>query len=131
MGTPSSRTPLARSFRLLVAAGLLSALAACNAGSRVTQTASLEGFTPDPALRTASKGNLTGRVAHACAVTQSRLQKVEETAVSAPCGCYAERTVRAMDRSEIASYRATGYFNDSAKAKALDALDSCKLPRPV
>lgn len=125
------RTRPARTGRLVLAACLLSALAACNAGSRVGQTASLEGYTPDPALKRASRSNLTGRVAHACAVTQSRLQKVEEASLSAPCGCYAERALRAMDRTEIASYRATGYFNDSAKAKALDALDSCKLPRPV
>ena len=125
-----ARSPLARSLRLVAAAGLLAGLAACNAGTR-TQTASLEGYTPDPALRTASRNDLTGRVAHACAVTQARLQKVEEGAVRAPCGCYAQRTLRTLDREEIASYRSTGYFNDTAKAKALDALDSCKLPRPV
>ena len=128
--SPLARSPLGHSLRLAAAAGLLAGLAACNAGTR-TQTASLEGYTPDPALRSASRNDLTGRVAHACAVTQSRLQKVEEGAVQAPCGCYAQRTLRTLDREEIASYRSTGYFNDTAKAKALDALDSCKLPRPV
>lgn len=119
-----------RTGRLLLAAGLVSLLAACNAGQG-PQTASLEGYTPDPALRTASKSNLTGRVRYACLVTQSRLQKVPEDSLQSPCGCYAERTLGALDKSEIASYRATGYFNDSAKAKALGALDSCKLPRPA
>lgn len=120
---------LPRAGRLLVAAGLLSALAACNA-SRV-QTASLEGYTPDPALKSASLKNLKGRVSQACVVTQSKFQKVAEASLEAPCGCYADRALTKMSREEIQSYRATGYFNDSAKAKAFDALDSCKLPRPA
>ena len=119
-----------RTGRLLLAAGLLSLVAACNA-NKSGPTASLEGYTPDPALKTASTGNLTGRVRHACTVTQARFQKVPEDALTAPCGCYAERTLSALDKDEIASYRTTGYFNDSARAKALNALDSCKLPRPV
>lgn len=120
-----------RSLRLLAAAGLVSLLAACNSTGRTTQYSALEGYVPDPALKTASKSNLTGRVRHACTVTQAKLQKVEETALVAPCGCYAERTLSALDRDEIASYRSTGYFNDSARAKALSALDSCQLPRPL
>lgn len=125
------RLTFSRSGRLLAAAGLVSLLAACNSAGSTAQYSSLEGFVPDPALKTASKSNLAGRVRHACTVTQAKLQKVEETALAAPCGCYAERTLSALDRDEVASYRATGYFNDSARAKALSALDSCKLPRPV
>lgn len=64
-------------------------------------------------------------------VTQARSQKVPEASVEQPCGCYADRTLSSLDSGEIQSYRATGYFNDSAKAKALNALDSCKLPRPA
>jgi len=123
------RLASSRASKLLIAAGLASLLAACQSGR--TQVASLEGYTPDPALKTASKNNLKGRVSHACVVTQSKLQKVEEAAVAQPCGCYADQTLKSMDSGEIQSYRATGYFNDSAKAKALNALDSCKLPRPV
>lgn len=119
-----------RAGRLLLAAGLVALLAACNAGSG-PQTASLEGYTPDPALRTASRSNLTGRVRYACMVTQARLQKVPEDALQEPCGCYAKRTLDALDRTELAAYRANGYFDDGARAKALGALDSCKLPRPV
>ena len=124
------RLTFPRTGRLLAAAGLVSLLAACNAGRNAQYTA-LEGYVPDPALKTASKSNLTGRVRHACAVTQAKLQKVEEAALAAPCGCYADRTLAALDKDEIASYRSTGYFNDSARTKALTALDSCKLPRPV
>lgn len=118
-----------RAGRLLVAAGLVSLLAACNAGR--TQVASLEGYTPDPALKTASRSNLKSRVSNACVIMQARFQKVAEAGLQQPCGCYADRTLSKLDGAEIQSYRATGYFNDSARAKALEALDSCKLPRPV
>ena len=119
-----------RTGRLLLAAGLFAALAACNA-NKAGPTADLAGYTPDPALKTASAGNLTGRVRHACAVTQARLQNVSEVSVARPCGCYANRTLAALDKGELDAYRATGYFNDSARAKALSALDSCQLPRPA
>lgn len=119
-----------RTGRLLLAAGLVSLMAACNA-NKSGPTVDLAGYTPDPALKTASAGNLTGRVRHACTVTQARLQSVSEVSLARPCGCYAQRTLSSLDRGELDAYRATGYFNDSAKAKALDALDSCKLPRPV
>jgi len=125
------RLTFSRTGRLLVAAGLVSLLAACNSAGRSTQYTSLEGYVPDPTLKTATKTNLAGRVRHACSVTQARFQKVPEDALAAPCGCYAERTLSTLDKDEIASYRTTGYFNDSARAKALNALDSCKLPRPV
>lgn len=124
------RSTAPRTGRLLLAAGLVALLAACNA-NKASPTASLEGYTPDPALKTASTGNLTGRVSHACTVTQSRLQSVPEASLARPCGCYARQTLASLDAAEIASYRTTGYFNDSARAKALAALDSCKLPRPV
>ena len=124
------RSTSSRAARLALAAGLLSALAACNAG-KGTPTASLEGYTPDPALRTAPKSNLVGRVRYACTVTQARLQSVPEASLQRPCGCYAERTLRSLDKAEVDAYRTTGYFNDSAKAKALTALDSCQLPRPA
>lgn len=123
------RLASSRAGRLLVAAAFASLLAACNGGRG--QVASLDGYTPDPTLKTASKSNLVGRVSHACVVTQSRLQKVPGGSVEQSCGCYAERTLNSLSKDEIQSYRATGYFNDSAKAKALNALDSCQLPRPV
>lgn len=119
-----------RTGRLILAAGLISLLAACNA-SRGTQTASLEGYTPDPTLKTASTSNLTSRVRRSCTVIQARQQSVPEASLARPCGCYAQKTVASLDKSEIESYRTTGYFNDSARAKALAALDSCQLPRPA
>ena len=120
-----------RASRLLVAAGLVSLLAACNTAGRGTQVASLEGYTPDPTLKSASVGNLNHRISHACVITQSRLQKVSGGSVEQACSCYADQTLASLDKGEVQSYRATGYFNDSARAKALTALDSCKLPRPV
>ncbi len=123
------RHALPRAGRFMIAAGLVALLAACNA--RGGQYASLSDYTPDPALKTASKSNLKSRVSHACVVTQARFQKVAESAVEQPCGCYADRTIASLDKGELQSYRTTGYFNDGARAKAFGALDACKLPRPV
>ncbi len=118
-----------RRLPLLIAAGFiaLGATAALASGS----SAPFEQYQPDPALKTASKGNLEGRVRHACAVVQARLTNASESSLDRPCGCYAKQTLRSLDESEIEAYRTTGYFNDSARAKALSALDACKLQRPV
>jgi hypothetical protein len=89
------------------------------------------GYTPDPALRTASKGELESRIRRACASTQAQLQNVSTGKVERPCGCYATRVMGSLDEAEVAAYRATGVFNDSARAKALAAVDTCKLKRPV
>ena len=89
------------------------------------------GYTPDPALRTAGKGELEGRVRRACASTQAQLQNVATSKVERPCACYATRVMGSLDEAEVAAYRATGVFNDSARAKALAAVDTCKLKRPV
>ncbi|GJE01999.1 hypothetical protein [Methylobacterium isbiliense] len=116
-------------LRIALAAGLLALGAtAALAGGASSQ---FEAYQPDPALRTAPKSELEGRVRRACAIVQARLQNAAESSLERPCGCYAKATLRALDAAEIESYRTTGYFNDSARAKALGALDSCKLPRPV
>jgi hypothetical protein len=118
-----------RRLPLLIAAGFiaLGATAALASGS----SAPFEQYQPDPALKSASKANLEGRVRHACAVVQARLTSAPEASLDRPCGCYAKQTMRSLDESEIEAYRTTGYFNDSARAKALSALDACKLQRPV
>ncbi|MGU3538298.1 hypothetical protein [Methylobacterium sp. A54F] len=116
-------------LRPLLAAGLLAlgATAALAGGS----SAPFEQYQPDPALRTAPKANLEGRVRHACAVIQARMTNASEASLERPCGCYARQTMRTLSDDEIEAYRSTGYFNDSARAKALNALDSCKLQRPA
>jgi hypothetical protein len=86
---------------------------------------------PDPALQTASLANLQDRVRFTCVRTQASLQNVNASAVNGGCSCYARRTLRSLDKQEIAEYRDTGLFNASARGKALKAIDSCKLKRPV
>ncbi|MER2264266.1 hypothetical protein [Methylobacterium oxalidis] len=120
---------MTRRLPSLIAAGLLAlgATAALAGGS----SAPFEQYQPDPALRTAPKANLESRVRHACTVIQARMTSTPEASLERPCGCYARQTLRNLDEAEIEAYRTTGYFNDSARAKALSALDSCKLQRPV
>lgn len=116
------------SLRTLAAALALaaSATAAFAAASSVPTN-----YQPDPALQKASRGELEARVRKACTVTQAKLQTVSEGSVSKPCGCYATTSLRSFDQTEIQAYRDTGVFNESARAKALAALDSCGLKRPL
>jgi hypothetical protein len=113
--------PISAVFALALSAG------AALAGASSTPTT----YEPDPALRTASRTELEARIRKACTVVQAKAQSVAETALSAPCGCYATRTFAALDSGEVQAYRDTGVFNDTARAKALGALDACKLPRPA
>lgn len=89
------------------------------------------GYTPDPALKTASMSDLTKRVRAACTVTQARVQNGTERAFQRPCGCYASRSMKSFTTEEIQEYRDTGVFNASAREKALQAIDACGLKRPI
>lgn len=89
------------------------------------------GYTPDPALQTASVADLQSRVRDSCASTQAKIQASTPVAMARPCGCYASRVMKTLDSSEVAAYRQTGVFNEGARGKALAAIDQCKLKRPV
>lgn len=116
------------SFRDLAAAIVLAAsTSAALAGASSVPT----NYQPDPALKKASRGELEARVRKACTVTQAKLRSTSEPALAAPCGCYAARTLRSLDQGEVQAYRDTGIFNESARAKALAAIDACNLQRPI
>lgn len=89
------------------------------------------GYTPDPAMRTESVQDLESRVRRTCASTQAKIQSVSTEAVAKPCSCYATQLMRSLDEAEVAAYRGTGVFNDSARGKAIAAIDACKLRRPI
>ena len=114
--------------RSLIAAVLITASAAAALAGGSSQPFN---YQPDPALKTASRSDIEGRFRRACQATQARLQSTQETAIARPCGCYASRTLRSLDASELDAYRATGVFNDTARAKALAAIDACQLKRPI
>ena len=114
-------------LRTLLAAAIL-ATGPTGAFASASNTPTM--YQPDPALKTASMGELRSRVSQACAVTQAKLQNASESAVSGKCGCYAGRTMRTLSADEIQAYRDTGVFNETARAKALSALDACNLSRP-
>jgi hypothetical protein len=111
---------------LLAAAAIVTGATGAFAAASNTPTM----YQPDPALKTASVSELRTRVSQACAVTQAKLQNASETSLSRKCDCYAGRTIKALSAEEVQSYRDTGVFNDTARAKALAAIDSCKLERP-
>lgn len=113
--------------RTVLALGL-----ACAAGPALAGASSGPfNYQPDPALRTASRADIEARFRRTCQATQARLQSVAEANLARPCGCYASRTLRALDAGELEAYRTTGVFNDTARGKALAAVDACRLRRPV
>jgi hypothetical protein len=115
-------------FRTILAAAAI----ALSTGSAFAAASNMPTqYQPDPALKTASMGELRSRVRQACSVTQAKLQSVSESSVSRKCDCYAGQTMRSLSADEVQAYRDTGVFNDTARAKALSALDSCKLERPT
>ena len=112
-----------------LAAALTLALSASSALAGAASTPT--NYQPDPALQKASRVELEARIRKACTVTQAKAQNTSESAVSSPCGCYANRTLASLDAGELQSYRDTGVFNDSARGKALAAVDACRLQRPA
>ncbi|WP_243368056.1 hypothetical protein [Microvirga solisilvae] len=113
------RTLLTAAF---IAAGATTAFAASS--SMPTQ------YEPDPALKTASMSDLRARVSQACSIVQAKQQNASEASFATKCGCYAGRTMRSLNAEEVQAYRNTGVFNDTAREKALAALDACQLQRP-
>lgn len=85
---------------------------------------------PDPTARNMTRFQIEFRALDACQRLQSRLLGTTRDAVLSRCDCYAKGTVRAMTGAEIEDFRATGYFGDSARQKALGFIDSCGLKRP-
>jgi hypothetical protein len=121
--------PTLRLCAVLAAAAL--ACLALPAGS-ASAGASSRGLPPptDPTAKTLTPYMISLRAFDACLIVQSRLQGTTREAVHTPCSCYAKLTVKTMSTAELDAFRETGYFNVSARQKALQALDACKLPRP-
>jgi hypothetical protein len=112
---------------LLTAAAVAASATAALAAASSTPTI----YQPDPALKTDSMVELQARVRQACSITQAKLQNSTEFAMTKKCDCYAGRTMRSLSADEVQAYRDTGVFNDSAREKALKAIDSCRLQRPT
>jgi hypothetical protein len=107
----------------------ISALAALPSGAFAGASSTPFGYSPDPAMMRESPAQLQARLRRSCVSTQSRIQDAGR-GVQRGCGCYASRIMRSLDATELAAYRSTGIFNDSARAKAFAALDGCGLRRP-
>ncbi len=85
---------------------------------------------PDPTAANLTPAQIQTRAQDACLITQAKLMNVTREDVRGPCACYAQRTVRSMSKTELANFRATGYFDDATRQKALGFIDQCKLKRP-
>jgi hypothetical protein len=85
---------------------------------------------PDPTAKNLTPYMIQLRAFDACQHNQARLMNTTREAVHTPCSCYAKGTVNAMSKAEIEAFRETGYFNDTAREKALTFIDRCGLRRP-
>jgi hypothetical protein len=85
---------------------------------------------PDPTAKNLTPYMIQLRAFDACQHNQARLMNTTREAVHTPCSCYAKGAVNAMSKAELAAFRETGYFNDSAREKALTFVDRCGLKRP-
>ncbi len=103
----------------------------CSSAAQAAGSSAPFGYAPDPSLRSASTAELQTRIRRACSSTQARIQNVAASQVELGCACYATRVIRSFEQTEIDAYRATGVFNDAARAKAFAALDACRLRRPA
>ena len=86
---------------------------------------------PDPTAADLTKPEIQTRAYDACLITQAKLLRTTQDALRPPCNCYAKRTVSKMNKTEVANFRATGWFDDTTREKALEALDRCGLTRPI
>jgi hypothetical protein len=85
----------------------------------------------DPTAANLTKPQIQKRAYDACLITQARVMSTTQAELRGPCNCYARGTIRAMGNDEVAAFRATGYFSDATRVKALGFVDSCKLKRPI
>lgn len=113
--------------RLAFAAGLVAA----GSGAALAGATTAPLPPPDPTAANLTPAQIQERALQGCLATQSRLQGLTPEEVRQPCQCYARGTIRAMAKDDFAFFRATGYFNDATRAKALQQIDRCKLQRPI
>jgi hypothetical protein len=109
----------------------LTLAAACLATSALAGASSNALPPPDPTAKNLSAYEISLRAFDACLITQSRLQNTTREAVHSACSCYAKQTIAKMSKQELQDFRDTGYFDDTTRVKALEAIDSCKLKRPI
>ncbi len=109
--------------------GLLCLVVSGTAGWAAGSTTSLPA--PDPTARNVTRAQIQQRAYDACLITMARTMSRPAETLREPCQCYARGTVRAMTPDEITAFRATGYFNDSAREKAFGFVDRCRLQRPA
>lgn len=107
---------------LILSLGLTSAALAGASSSNVPE--------PDPAVKTMNRAGIQARALQGCIAQQTKLAAVPAELIDRGCSCYAGRTVQRMSNKEVDAFRATGFFNDETRERALRALDACGLKRP-
>lgn len=107
---------------LVLSLGLTSAALAGASSSNVPP--------PDEATKTINRAGIQDRAFKGCVAQQTKMAAVPAELIDKGCSCYAGRAVQRMSNREVDAFRATGYFNDETRERALKALDACGLKRP-
>jgi hypothetical protein len=86
---------------------------------------------PDPDTKSMSRAQVRDYAAKGCQISQAKLMSTAPEELRSPCNCYAGKTVNGMTTAELQFFRDKSYFDDTTRAKALAAIDACKLKRPI
>lgn len=78
-------------------------------------------------LSNASVDTIRTHILDACVVQQWGVTTSSKDAYAERCGCYARRVTQALGDDELAAFRRTAVFSDSARPKAQAAKEACKL----
>ncbi|MDJ1157159.1 hypothetical protein QNA08_02760 [Chelatococcus sp. SYSU_G07232] len=112
----------------LVLAGAMAASAAAFAGAAPPPASAAPAGLPKD-YSSLSNEQIRTQILDACVVRQWGETESKTDNYAQRCGCYATRVAKAMTPDEFDAFRSTGYFSDSARAKAEDALLACKVSR--
>ncbi|MBB3809893.1 hypothetical protein [Pseudochelatococcus contaminans] len=78
-------------------------------------------------LSSASLDTIRLHILDACVVQQWGVSSSSKDSYADRCGCYARRITQAMGEDELAAFRRSGVFSNTARPKAEAARAACKL----
>lgn len=78
-------------------------------------------------LSGASVEEIRTHILDTCVIQQWGTSTSPSKGYAEQCGCYARNVTRALGEEELAAFRRSGVFNDSARTKAQAAQAACKL----
>lgn len=78
-------------------------------------------------LSNASTDEIRTHILDACVVQQWSVASSPKDSYADKCGCYARRVMQALSDDELAAFRRSAVFSNTARPKAQDAKSACNL----